>query len=213
MSEHLSTNRKRVPPPRIKGEPFNLTRRPRGEHLTKNEIERLCAAARAVGRHGDRDATMIWVAFVHGLRVEELIRLQIEQYDFTLRVVHIRRVKKGSPSTHTISKREAAALKKLLDGRRTGPVFVSERGKPFKRNAINKILQRAGETMAVEGQMEPGLSFRVHAHMLRHSCGYDMVKQGIDIRIIQDWLGHKNINHTVRYTALTADVFRHVSFD
>jgi type 1 fimbriae regulatory protein FimB/type 1 fimbriae regulatory protein FimE len=181
--------------------------------LTKDEIERLCRAARAHGRHGHRDATMIWVAFVHGLRVEELIRLQIGQYDFNSNVVQIVRVKHGGPSAHPISRREAAALKKILDGRRSGNVFLSERGAPFKRNAINKIIQRAGETMAVEGQAEPGIGFRVHAHMLRHSCGYDMVQQGIDIRIIQHWLGHKNINHTVGYTNLSADVFKNVSFD
>jgi type 1 fimbriae regulatory protein FimE len=213
MHEELSENTRRVPCPRVKGEPFNQIRRPRGEYLTRDEVERLCRAARAHGRHGHRDATMIWVAFVHGLRVAELVALNVEQYDLKRGMLHVRRIKNGSPSTHTVSRREAEALKKLLEGRRVGQVFVSERGGALKRNIVDKIVARAGATMSVEGQSEPGLDFRVHSHMLRHSCGYDMVQQGLDIRIIQHWLGHKNIQHTVGYTALSADVFKGVRFD
>lgn len=213
MNEELSVDQRKHPTPRVKGEKFNVARRPRGEYLTGDEIERLCRAARAHGRHGHRDATMIWVAFVHGLRVSELIGLDIEQYDLKRGVLHVRRIKNGTPSTHPVSRRESEALKKLIEGRRTGHVFVSERSGPLKRNAVDKIVARAGDTMAVEGQTDPGLSFRVHAHMLRHSCGYEMVQRGHDIRIIQHWLGHKNIQHTVGYTALSADVFKDVSFE
>jgi type 1 fimbriae regulatory protein FimE len=213
MNAELSESPRRVPTPRVKGEDFNLLRRPRGEHLTRDEIERLCRAARAHGRHGHRDSTLIWVAFVHALRVAELVELDIGQYDFKQSVVHIRRIKHGSPSTHTVSRRESEALKKLLEGRRAGKVFLSERGTPLGRNCVDKIVARAGETMSVEGQSEPGLGFRVHAHMLRHSCGYEMVQKGHDIRIIQHWMGHKNIQHTVGYTALSADVFKNVRFD
>src|SRR5258708_19887333 len=146
MHEKLSVNQKRPPTPRAKGQPFNLVRRPRGEYLIKDEIERLCRAARVQGRHGHRDATMIWTAFVHGLRVSELIDLQVEQYDFKRGMLHVRRIKNGTPSTHPVSRREAEALKKLLDARRTGHVFASERGTHLQPNAPATTVPRPAQT-------------------------------------------------------------------
>jgi type 1 fimbriae regulatory protein FimE len=213
MSDEVSKNVKGKPPSRPKGEPFNETVRPRGEYLSRDEVERLCRAAGRIGRHGHRDATMMWVAFVHGFRATELLTLQVEQYDFNQGILNVRRIKNGSPATHPIKRREVTAIKKLLDGRRTGPVFVTERGARMQRNAFYKIVARAGQTMTVEGEKEPGLTFRVHPHMFRHACGFDLVKQGVDIRIIQAWLGHKNINHTVHYASLSPDAFKGINFE
>ena len=64
---------------------------------------------------------------------------------------------------------------------------------------VRKIVARAGELA--------GLGFPVHPHMLRHACGYKLANDGHDTRAIQQYLGHKNITHTVRYTELSADRF------
>jgi type 1 fimbriae regulatory protein FimB/type 1 fimbriae regulatory protein FimE len=53
-----------------------------------------------------------------------------------------------------------------------------------------------------------GIPFRVHPHMLRHACGYKLANDGQDPRAIQAYLGHRNINHTVRYTELSPERFR-----
>jgi type 1 fimbriae regulatory protein FimB/type 1 fimbriae regulatory protein FimE len=53
-----------------------------------------------------------------------------------------------------------------------------------------------------------GIPFRVHPHMLRHACGYKLANDGPDTRAIQAYLGHRNINHTVRYTELSPERFR-----
>ena len=65
--------------------------------------------------------------------------------------------------------------------------------------AVRKIIARAGKVA--------GLGFPVHPQMLRHACGYKLANDGHDTRAIQHYMGHKNIQHTVRYTELTADRF------
>jgi type 1 fimbriae regulatory protein FimE len=78
-------------------------------------------------------------------------------------------------------------------------ITCSERGGPFTADAINRHLKRIGA--------RGGLP-TVHAHMLRHGCGYALAKAGHDTRAIQDWLGHRSLQHTVRYTELALTRFR-----
>ena len=81
-----------TPPPKVP----NADRRSR-EHLTEIEVERLMAAARQLGRHGQRDATMILLAYRHGLRVSELVSLRREQVDLRQGLLHVRRRKRDRP--------------------------------------------------------------------------------------------------------------------
>ena len=53
-----------------------------------------------------------------------------------------------------------------------------------------------------------GMAFPIHPHMLRHGCGYALANAGHDTPAIQAWMGHKNIQHTVRYTELAPDRFK-----
>ena len=115
------------------------------EHLTKDEVERLMAAARK-NREGARDATMILVAFRHGLRASELTDLRWDQVDFNHGVLHVRQVKNGSPATHPLDGEELRALRRL---RRKSPespfVFVSMRGAPFTVSGFRRMVERAGQ--------------------------------------------------------------------
>src|SRR5437667_3681676 len=91
-----------VPPPRGR----NRDVRPR-EYLTPKEVERLINAAKKTGRrYGLRDATMILVAFRHGLRVSELCALTWDQIDFSHGLIHVRRLKNGIPSVHQLGGEE-----------------------------------------------------------------------------------------------------------
>jgi type 1 fimbriae regulatory protein FimB/type 1 fimbriae regulatory protein FimE len=114
------------------------------EHFTADEVERLIAAAKD-GRHRHRDATMLLVAYRHGLRVSELTDLRWDQVDFATANLHVRRAKKGTPATHPILGDELRALRRL-----------------------------------------------------RHACGFALANAGHDTRALQAYLGHKNIQHTVR---------------
>jgi len=116
------------------------------EHLTGAEVDRLIDAAKA-NRWGHRDATMILVAFRHGLRSSELVDLRWDQIDFSHAVLHVRRAKKGTPATHPVVGDEMRALRKLQ--REQEPkspfVFTSERGSPFTTAGFARMVERADE--------------------------------------------------------------------
>ena len=178
-----------------------LRRRPNGdirtrEYLTEAEVEKLLNAARG-NRHGHRDTSMVLVAYRHGLRASELVDLRWDQVDFRSAALHVRRVKQGTPSVHPIVGDELRALRRLQ--REQEPkspfVFTSERGAPFTTAGFARMVERAG--------IEARLGFKVHPHMLRHACGYALANRGHDTRALQANLGHKNIQHTVRYTELS----------
>ena len=170
------------------------------EHLTESEIEKLIEAAKG-NRYGHRDATMILVAYRHGLRASEVCDLRWEQIDWNSATLHVRRVKSGKASTHPIRGDELRALRRLQrEAPRSPFIFVSERGGPFTTDSFNWMIKRAGQ--------KAGLTFQVHAQMLRHATGYKLAGDGHDTRSIQDYLGHKNIQHTVRYTELSPTKFK-----
>jgi integrase len=171
------------------------------EYLTEAEVERLMAAAKK-NRWGHRDATMILVAYRHGLRVSELVDLRWDQIEFASGALHVRRVKRGTPSTHPILGDELRALRRLQREQepRSPFVFTSERGSPFTTAGFARMVERAGDAAK--------LGFKVHPHMLRHACGYALANRGHDTRALQAYLGHRNIQHTVRYTELSPTRFK-----
>ncbi|MEM6559912.1 MAG: tyrosine-type recombinase/integrase, partial [Myxococcota bacterium] len=150
-------------------------------------------------RHGERDATMILVAYRHGLRVSELVNLRWEQVDFATGLLHVRRRKKGTPSTHPMGGQEIRSLRKLKREGEGAFVFTTQRKGPLTDSTFRKILAVAGERAELE--------LPIHPHMLRHSTGFKLANDGQDTRAIQHYLGHRNIQHTVRYTELAADRF------
>jgi site-specific recombinase XerD len=79
-------------------------------------------------------------------------------------------------------------------------VFVSERGAPFSTAGFARMLERAATAASLE--------LKVHPHMLRHACGFALANKGHDTRSLQAYLGHRNIQHTVRYTELSPDRFK-----
>lgn len=170
------------------------------EHLTEQEVERLIDAAKD-NRWGHRDATMVLLAFRHGLRASELVDLRWEQVDVENAILHVRRAKNGSPATHPLTGKELRALRRLQRENPPSPfVFVSERGTPFAVRGFQGMVERAG--------IAAGFEMKIHPHMLRHSCGYKLANEGIDTRTIQAYLGHKSIQHTVRYTELAPTRFK-----
>lgn len=171
------------------------------EYLTESEVEGLMAVAKKRGRYGHRDATMILVAFRHGLRVAELCALRWDQLDFKQGLLHVCRIKNGIDSVHPVRGPEIRALRRLRRESEPSPyLFVTERGGPVSAAGFRKTLARIGDASS--------LSFPVHPHMLRHACGFKLANDGHDTRAIQHYLGHKNIQHTVRYTELTPSRFR-----
>ncbi len=183
----------KVPPRRV----TNAERRSR-EYLTPSEIEKLITAAGKVGRHRHRDKSLILIGYRHGLRVSELIALRWDMVDLKQGRLHVTRLKGGTDSVHPLRGPEIRALRRLQREYDSPYVFCSERGGPLTASSVRKIVARAGD--------QAGL-VNAHPHMLRHSCGYYLANRGIDTRAIQAYLGHRNIQHSTRYTELAANRF------
>lgn len=185
----------RVPPARQK----NIDRRPR-EYLLPDEVDQLLKAAKRTGRHGHRDQTLVLLAYRHGLRVGELVALRWDMVDLKQGLLHVRRLKNGVSSTHPLRGSELRALRRLRrDYPASAYLFVTERGGPITAASVRRVVSRAG--------VQAGIPFPVHPHMLRHACGYKLANDGVDTRALQHYLGHRNIQHTTRYTELSPQRF------
>jgi integrase len=170
------------------------------EYLRPDEVEAMMQAARKSGRHRVRDAAIILLLFRHGLRTAELVALRWQQVDLNAGYLDVHRVKRGHDAKHPLRGPQLRLLRELQCTYPDSPyVFVSERKAPLSPRAIRAIVARAGELA--------GLPFVPHPHQLRHACGYYLASHGHDTRAIQDYLGHKNIQHTVRYTAMAPHRF------
>ncbi len=186
--------------PRVsRGRQANRAYRTR-EHLTPDEVAKLIEVAKRC-RWGQRDAAMLLITYRHGLRASEVCDLKWDAVDFKAATLHVNRAKSGSAATHPLAGDELRALRSLRkDNPHAAFMFVSERGTPFSVDGFNYLVKRAGT--------DAGIPFAVHAHMLRHACGYALANRGVDTRTLQDYLGHRSIQSTVRYTALASGRFK-----
>lgn len=168
--------------------------------LTEPERSALFKAA-ALTRNGKRDAFMLEFAYRHGLRSTELVNLKWEQLNLEgdEPTVFVTRAKNGKSTEHPLTPKEVKYFRSTQN--KSDYVFISEQGSPFTERAIRKMVAIAGQ--------RAGLKFPVHSHMLRHTCGYVManMSETPDVRLMQDYLGHKNIQHTVRYTQVNSKRF------
>ncbi|MEY2336539.1 tyrosine-type recombinase/integrase [Acidithiobacillus ferrianus] len=180
------------------------------KHLTLLEVDRLLAATKDNPRTGLRDRCLILLMFRHGLRVTEACAMRMDQVDLESKILQVQRLKGGLSTTQPLRTEEIRLLKgwmaererRLRQWRKQGgagaaldrqALFLSTRGVALSRKTFWALLRRYGELA--------GLALPPHPHMLRHACGFALADQGADTRLIQDYLGHRNIQHTVRYTA------------
>lgn len=153
---------------------------------------------------------MLMMCFMHGLRVSELSLLKLHDIELANKVIFISRLKNGFSVQHPLQERELAALETWLKkrpgylGAESDYLFLSRHGKNLSRQQLYRIFRMAGKAA--------NISVDVHPHMFRHACGYALADKGCDTRLIQDYLGHKNIQNTVIYTASNAARFKAVVF-
>lgn len=162
------------------------------KHITPAEFELFHEAAR---RRSHRDATMLLLAYRHGLRSCELVALQWSDIDLTAGTIHVRRAKGSTDSTHYLQGDELRALRKLEND--SPYVFKGQRG-PMTPRGFRNVCEAISKDTGVH----------LNSHALRHGCGYRLANAGRDTRSLQGYLGHKNIQHTVRYTELSPLRFR-----
>ena len=176
----------------------------RRRFLTAKEVQAMMQAARQ-GPTGERDYCLILLAFRHGMRISELLDLHYHDLDLHEGRVNVRRLKNGFRRfIHCVlmsARRLSAGARSVPAGkRRTKRTHcLSPPRTALSRQQAYRIIRSAGENA--------GTVTHTHPHMLRHACGYELAERGTDTRLIQDYLGHRNIRHTVRYTASNAARF------
>lgn len=149
---------------------------------------------------------MILLCFIHGFRVSELTGIKLTDIDFLSKTIYIRRLKSGFSTKQPLHPRELELLNqwmlirpKYQKKKNSEWLFLSRSGERLSRQRFYSLLRNYGENAQ--------LPIAAHPHMLRHACGYELAEQGLDTRLIQDYLGHRNIRHTVHYTASNAARF------
>ena len=169
------------------------------DFLDETEIASLLEAAKR-GRHGTRDHLLVLMMYRHGLRVSETIGLRRDDINLDQARLWVRRLKNGLAVEQPITGDELRAIKRYLAARldRLPWLFISERSQPLTRQSVNYLIA----TAAKRAGLAP-----VHPHMLRHSCGFALANRGYDLRLIQDYLGHRDPRHTVHYTRVIGSRF------
>ncbi|MFW7226947.1 MULTISPECIES: tyrosine-type DNA invertase [unclassified Serratia (in: enterobacteria)] len=177
------------------------------KHLTQTEVESMLDMAKQSG-NPERDYCFLYMSFIHGFRVSEACRLRVSDLDLKHGSLYIRRMKNGFSTNHPLLSNEIRAIKawvkirKQWEGAESDWLFLSRQGGPLTRQRVYQLISGLGK--------KANLAVVSHPHMLRHACGFALADRGVDTRLIQDYLGHRNIRHTVRYTASNAERFKDV---
>jgi site-specific recombinase XerD len=183
------------------------------EYLTPEEVAKLLTASKdkSLSRNPERDYCLLLLMVRHGLRVSEACKLKLSAVDLQEKVLHVKRLKNGKSTTHPIYNGEVKAIKDWmairqemsLDALTLGAgdtLFISEQRTPLCRGIVWVLIRKYAKAAGLE-------NLNIHPHMLRHACGYDLANRGADTRLIQGFLGHQNIQHTVKYTELDSKRF------
>ena len=163
--------------------------------LTVDEITRLLGVI-----SDKRDKAIFLIAYRHGLRASEIGLLQIQDLDFQKQRIMIHRLKGSLSGVHPLQPDEARILKSYLKTRNTGSphLFGSNRNLPISRKTLDVIIKNYGERAKLPQDKR-------HFHVLKHSIATHLLDAGeADIRFVQDWLGHANIQNTVIYASLVS---------
>jgi len=172
--------------------------------VTAQEVEALRVGAK-VTRNPVRNELIVLMLYRHGLRESELCNLQLEAINLDEAKIFVKRVKNGNDFMHPIASDELRLIRRYLRRRNEKNthslpwLFVSEQGTSFCRDSVNKIITTCYKKAGLR---------KITPHMLRHGCGYALINKGYDVRVVQDYLGHKDIRNTAIYTRLDDKQFK-----
>lgn len=162
--------------------------------LTQDELKRLLSVIR-----DKRDRALFLVAYRHGLRATEVGLLRVADVDFKNMRIMVHRLKGSLPGEHPLQPDEARMLKSYIRSREfdSPALFLGRSSNPITRRGLDWLIKQYGEKAKLPKDKQ-------HFHALKHSIATHLLDAGADLRFVQDWLGHANIQNTVIYTFLTS---------
>lgn len=167
--------------------------------LSPAEIQKLIKAIK-----GKRDRALFLLAYRHGLRASELGMLQVEDVDYLNMKIYVHRLKGSHSGLHPLQPDECRIVKQWIKERSaskyaTVPIlFFSNRGLPISRRTLDYLMKRYCKQAGID-------SGKAHFHALKHSIATHLLDTGQGVLMVQDWLGHKNLQNTVIYTHVTSE--------
>lgn len=163
------------------------------DYLTQDEVKRLFKVI-----DSKRDKAIFMVAYYHGLRPSEVGLIQADDVDLTRNKIRITRLKNSISGEHPMAPGEIRAVRAWMKERiKSLPwLFYAKGPLPMPRRSLHYLINVYGERAGIpQGKR--------HFHVLRHSIATHLLDAGQDIRFVQDWLGHQNIQNTVIYAQIT----------
>jgi len=177
--------------------------------LTIEETVRLLEAADLSDPIGQRDRALLEMLYASGLRVSELAHLNLEQVNLDTNEIRVwgkgskeRVVLMGSPAATALSAYLSQGRPELLGKRRSSALFLNRDGERLSERSIQRMLEKYARLA--------GIGKRVHPHMLRHTFATHLLDGGADLRVVQELLGHANLNSTQIYTHVTKSQARKI---
>lgn len=177
------------------------------KHITPGEYDRIAAAAKKANRGMLTKQVVVSLLYKHGLRVSELCTMRLSDLKLEEGTLFVRRFKGSHSGLHPVYGSELRLLRRYIrevrehnKGKHLDYLVLNERGTEYSRAGIQKIVKQLGE--------DAGLMKSVNPHSFRHGCGYKLVNEMKDVRWIAAYLGHANINNTMVYTSVNAQLFK-----
>jgi integrase/recombinase XerC len=177
--------------------------------LTLEEVERLLNAPDLSTPQGQRDRALLELLYASGLRVSELVNLNLNQIDLDTNEIRVwgkgskeRMVLMGEPAAEALRNYLKQGRPKLLAEKRGNALFLNRYGQRLPERRVQRILEQYAK--------KSDIGKRVHPHMLRHTFATHLLDGGADLRVVQELLGHARLSSTQIYTHVTKGQARKV---
>ncbi len=177
--------------------------------LTLEEMERLLNAPDLSTPQGQRDRALLELLYASGLRVSELVSLDLGQINLETNEIRVwgkgskeRMVLMGEPAAEALRNYLSQGRPKLLGEKKSKALFLNRYGQRLPERRVQRILEQYAK--------KAGIGKRVHPHMLRHTFATHLLDGGADLRVVQELLGHARLSSTQIYTHVTKGQARKV---